>query len=105
MGNILHFSQLMKSGTFEMYDYGSKWENQKHYNSDTPPLYDPSQMELPIVIYSGGKDWLADPMDVNKLTPQLKNIVKHKFIPEYNHLDFLWGISARKDIYDEIVSF
>lgn len=73
------------------------------YFQETPPFYDPSLMELPVVIYSGGQDWLADPSDVNKLTPQLKNIVKHKFIPEYNHLDFLWGINAKTVIYEDIV--
>lgn len=61
-------------------------------------------MNVPIAVWNGGKDWLADPQDVDLLLPNLPNLIYHKKIPFYNHLDFIWAMDAPQEIYNEIIN-
>lgn len=101
--NMVHFAQMVNSDLFQMYDYGSSDKNQAHYNVTVPPLYYPENMTTPTVIFSGGMDWLADPKDVKKLLPRIPNLVSNTFIAEYDHLDFIWGLSAADKVYKPII--
>lgn len=61
-------------------------------------------MKVPVAVFSGSKDWLADPYDFNKLLlPKLQNVVYKKNMPHYNHLDFTWGQDAHKLVYSVII--
>ncbi|XP_074647415.1 gastric triacylglycerol lipase-like [Tubulanus polymorphus] len=102
--NMVHYAQAVKLRQFQMYDYGMEG-NMKIYHQITPPIYNVSTMKTPVVLYSGGKDWLADPTDVKRLIPQLKNVVRNRFIPSYNHLDFIWAIDANRMVYDDLINF
>jgi len=99
--NMLHFCQLVEDGHFQKYDYG--WLNFHHYHSLYPPKYKLGNIKTELVLFSGGNDSLADPTDVAWLTSQLKSVSKHIVIPEYNHLDFIWGVKANNMIYDKII--
>ncbi|KAJ8031873.1 Gastric triacylglycerol lipase [Holothuria leucospilota] len=101
--NMVHFAQMVQSDLFQMYDYGSAEKNKEHYNVTVPPLYYPENMTTPTVVYSGGMDWLADPKDVEKLLPRIPKLLKHTMIPEYDHLDFVWGINAADKVYHPII--
>ena len=61
-------------------------------------------MNVPIAIWNGGKDLLADPQDVDLLLSKLSNLIHHKEIPNYNHLDLIWAVDAPQEVYNEIVS-
>lgn len=61
-------------------------------------------MNVPIAVWSGGNDWLADPQDVGMLLPKLPHLIYHKEISFYNHLDFIWAVDAPQEVYNEIVS-
>uniref|UniRef100_A0A8D2J3C1 AB hydrolase-1 domain-containing protein n=1 Tax=Varanus komodoensis TaxID=61221 RepID=A0A8D2J3C1_VARKO len=74
-----------------------------HYNQIQPPEYNVSDMNVPIAIWSGGEDWLSDPEDVEILIPKLKHLKYAKFIPEWNHLDFVYGLDARNKMYNDII--
>ncbi|KAL6061418.1 Lipase [Balamuthia mandrillaris] len=104
--NIIHWAQGIHSGKFQMYDYG-RAGNLKHYSSPVPPQYDLSLMptNLPIALYSGGKDLLADPTDVKNLIAKLPAHTYWKIIPDYAHLDFAWALDANKLIYQEVLGF
>lgn len=99
--NLLHFAQLIEDGKFQKYDYGLM--NLYHYGSLTPTVYDLGSIETELVLFSGGQDTLADPKDVDWLEGRLKSVTKRYNIPEYNHLDFIWGESARRKVYKKII--
>ncbi|XP_010331600.1 gastric triacylglycerol lipase isoform X2 [Saimiri boliviensis] len=102
--NIFHWTQAVKSGKFQAYDWGSPVQNMIHYNQPKPPYYNVTAMNVPIAVWNGGKDLLADPQDVGILLPKLPNLIYHKEIPFYNHLDFIWAMDAPQEVYNEIVS-
>lgn len=101
--DMIHFAQMVKSGKFQKFDYG-KSENIKRYNQEYAPSYNVSKVEVPVALYTGSNDWLADPTDVNtNLKPFLPNVILHKNIDAWNHLDFVWGINAKNMIYLDII--
>ena len=70
-----------------------------------PPNYNVSELNIPTALFSGLQDWLADPKDVAKLVPKIQGTVfNHTTIPSYEHLDFIWGLNARFDVYDIIIN-
>lgn len=101
--NMVHFAQMYKSKKFQMYDYGNSKENKKHYGQPTPPLYNASDMTVPVALYWAQNDWLADPTDVKALLPLLPNKLYNNYIENWDHLDFIWGMDAAKVVYDDII--
>ena len=74
------------------------------YFQKTPPLYDVTKLTVPTFLFTGGQDWLADPQDVAELIPKIQGVIKnHVNIPNYEHLDFIWGINAATEVYKVII--
>eukprot|EP01103_Thecamoeba_quadrilineata_P006371 TRINITY_DN16098_c0_g1_i1.p1 TRINITY_DN16098_c0_g1~~TRINITY_DN16098_c0_g1_i1.p1 ORF type:complete len:395 (-),score=43.16 TRINITY_DN16098_c0_g1_i1:70-1254(-) len=105
--NMVHWSQAVKSDTFEMYDYGKKG-NEAEYGSATPPQYNlkmfPST-SLPTALFAGGVDALGDPDDVNALIQDIPPSPTTFIHMEatYGHLDPLLGYNAWQRIYPTIL--
>ena len=59
--SVYLFPQLVKSGKFQMYDYGSANRNMQHYKQRTPPSYHVERMSTDVVLFWAQNDWLADP--------------------------------------------
>ncbi|BFZ17317.1 hypothetical protein BsWGS_20356 [Bradybaena similaris] len=100
--DILHWAQMINSKNFQHFDYGSANQNMAHYNQTTPPLYDPTKVKVPVAVFRGGHDWLADPQDVAWLLPQL-NITLDVNIDYYEHLDFIWAFDSPNVIYNKLL--
>ncbi|XP_062459184.1 putative lysosomal acid lipase/cholesteryl ester hydrolase [Pezoporus occidentalis] len=98
---MIHWAQVMKSGEFKAFDYGS--ENQAVYHQETPPLYRVEEMPVPTAVWSGGEDWAADWRDVSLLLPRITHLVTYGHIPDWNHWDFIWGLDAPERLYNSIL--
>eukprot|EP01097_Dermamoeba_algensis_P000137 TRINITY_DN1049_c0_g1_i1.p1 TRINITY_DN1049_c0_g1~~TRINITY_DN1049_c0_g1_i1.p1 ORF type:complete len:142 (-),score=42.02 TRINITY_DN1049_c0_g1_i1:28-453(-) len=105
--NIIHWAQLVRSKKFQKFDYGRE-ENKKRYGQDTPPEYPFSSFppSLPLLLFSGGEDALADPDDTLFLLSSLPNqsVVKMHDIPDYAHLDFTWATDANVKVYKPTIA-
>lgn len=101
--NMVHFAQMYKYKKFQMFDYGSPEKNKQHYGIDTPPQYNASAFDVPVALYWGGNDWLADPQDVQTLMKLLPKQMPDKYLAAWQHLDFIWGLDAAPLVYDDII--
>ena len=82
--NYLHYAQLIQASDdkpFVRYDYGSSDENKKHYGQKTAPAYDLPKVKIPLGIFYGSQDLLADDKDVPWLLDQMKDntVFKHEY--------------------------
>jgi len=106
--NIIHWAQMRMSKKMQMYDFGSAKENIARYGQPDPPLYNLSRLNVPTYLFYSDSDWLADPIDVNN---SLLNVISGKFLkftkklPNFNHLDFIWGERAAEEVYSEIIKY
>uniref|UniRef100_A0A8C2R1G1 Lipase n=1 Tax=Capra hircus TaxID=9925 RepID=A0A8C2R1G1_CAPHI len=78
------------------YEFGSP-------NVPTPVRYRVRDMTVPTAMWTGGQDWLSNPEDVRTLLSEVTNLIYHKNIPEWAHVDFIWGLDAPHRMYNEIV--
>ena len=61
-------------------------------------------LSVPVSLFSGTHDFLADPEDVELLENTIPSaVVVHKIIDGFNHVDFTWGVNAAREIYDVII--
>ena len=91
---------MVKSGKLQLYDWGKASENQKHYNSDSPPLVDLKNIngEVPIGMFAGTEDDLGDLTDARCAREQIEsggNAIKHYEEVKAGHSTFMVG----KDMY------
>lgn len=92
-----HYGQLVKSGNFQEYDYGST-KNQQMYGSSTPPLIDLSKVGtnnpgVPVAMFVGAEDDLADPLDTKWAADQIGTpVIHYEVIPNFDHGSFCMGM-------------
>lgn len=89
-----------------MYDYGTQG-NVQHYGQPTPPQYVLANMPktLPIALFTGGNDYLADPTDVATLISDLPvPPVLHHNEPTYSHIDYVLATNAHIVAYPDILT-
>ena len=66
-------------------------------------MYNVTAMTVPVALYWAQNDWLADPQDVRALLPLLQSKVYDKYIENWDHMDFIWGLDAAKLVYYDII--
>ena len=101
---LIHYNQVGRSGILQAYDWGSPSLNMQHYNQTTPPVYNVEDMKVPTAMFTGLKDFLSDPEDVEILKPKIHNLTYLKTIPDFSHFDFILGLNARKEVSEEILT-
>ncbi|XP_030762587.1 lipase 3-like [Sitophilus oryzae] len=99
-----HYGQVIASGEFKQYDYGKKM-NQKKYNSPTPPMYNMSNIEVPIGLFYGDSDPFSTPKMIDEFVKVLPNIELVYKAPEenFNHLDYILAYNAKEIINDVLL--
>ena len=103
---IVHYAQLHEYDTeFKKFDFGNQEENIEHYGTADPPSYNLLNVQAPVVLLAGDKDYLADPMDVYALSQVLPNVQKFEVIdiPGFTHFDFAIAIDADQAVYYPII--
>ncbi|KAL6063427.1 Lipase [Balamuthia mandrillaris] len=96
--DLMHFRQAVLNNKFQMYDYGFVG-NVKRYNQPNPPTYDLTKFSPPSFIFSGLKDTLADPKDVQHTLQLIPRPVISQVYADWGHADFVWGLDAAKRLY------
>ncbi|XP_053169007.1 lipase member M-like [Hemicordylus capensis] len=99
---FIHWGQVFQTNELKYFDYGNK--NKAVYNKTTPPFYEVEDMTLPTAVWNGGKDIVETKKDIALLLPRITHLVFHKYIPEWQHLDFIWGLDAPKRMYPDVLS-
>ncbi|XP_025030400.1 putative lysosomal acid lipase/cholesteryl ester hydrolase [Python bivittatus] len=97
----IHWLQIAKSKEFKYFDYGSK--NKAVYNMTSPPFYRIEDMVVPTALWNAGKDKLITRNNIRILLPQIRHLVFHKEIPDWEHVDFIVGLDAPEQLYPEIL--
>jgi pimeloyl-ACP methyl ester carboxylesterase len=109
--DLVHWAQSVRNyeggddrSDFGFFDYGAE-ENMKRYGSSDAPLYDLTKFPptTDLMIFSGGVDKVADPVDVNRLVADLPSRPFWQVMESYDHLDFMWGQNAFKDVFAQVV--
>ena len=57
---MAHLVQMMRSGRFAKYDYGSYFRNWKAHGKIRSPEYDLSKARVPVATYWGKNDWFTN---------------------------------------------
>ncbi|GMR45030.1 hypothetical protein PMAYCL1PPCAC_15225, partial [Pristionchus mayeri] len=103
--NILHWGQITSREMVSRFDYNNPIEN--NYGKLRPPVYNYSEIDVPMYTYWSRNDWLTTPVDIQKdFYPKLrKGIVKRAVeIPEFNHLDFAFSTTAAERVYIPVLN-
>ncbi|KAK7306901.1 hypothetical protein VNO77_44862 [Canavalia gladiata] len=109
--NLIHLSQMIRTGIIAKYDYGDQGQNMQHYGQPTPPPYDMTKIsnEFPLFLSYGGQDMLSDVRDVQVLLSDLKDHDGNKLVvllkKDYAHVDFVLGVNAKQMVYDPMIDF
>ncbi|XP_063162239.1 lipase member M-like [Candoia aspera] len=98
---VFHWTQVSESNEFKYFDYGDK--NKAVYNMTKPPFYKIEDITVPTAVWNGGNDFVVRPKDIDHLLPQLTNLVFHKYIPSWNHGDFIVGLDAPKYLHKDLL--
>mmetsp|Transcript_107843 Transcript_107843/g.348102 ORF Transcript_107843/g.348102 Transcript_107843/m.348102 type:complete len:484 (+) Transcript_107843:23-1474(+) len=103
--NVMHYSDNMQNDRFSMFNYQSPEENMLHYNTSEPPVYRLEQIRVPVALFSGANDLLADHEDVARLMQDLRPgvVFRHLELGGYAHLDFIWASDAHRKLYPEVI--
>ncbi len=107
--NLIHWIQLYSGQVLAEYDYGKK-ENMKVYGTVTPPKYVTENWEswdIPTFLTFSDSDPFSDEKDTNFFLNRVKNKSNfiYKRMTNYNHVDYMWSIDAKTDLFYDVVAF
>lgn len=74
------------------------------HQQTTPPFYRIEDMTVPTAVWSGGKDIVINQTDTELLTHRISHLVFYKNIPDWQHLDYIWGLDAPMCLYPDILA-
>ncbi|KAM3955559.1 lipase 3-like [Aphomia sociella] len=102
---IIHYAQCANSKDFRRYSH-LPIRNIEIYGRPVPPSYDLEQITVPVYIHYSLGDLQSDYRDVYYLSERLPNVAGMYQVDRqtFTHMDFVWGVDAKEQLYDKIVS-
>ncbi|KAL8187083.1 UNVERIFIED_CONTAM: hypothetical protein K2H54_032611 [Gekko kuhli] len=100
--NEKNLNVIAHSNEFKYFDYGSK--NKAIYNMTTPPFYRIEDITVPTAVWSAGKDIAVDETNTELLVHQIPHVVFYKNIPDWEHIDYVWGLDAPLGLYPDMLA-
>lgn len=102
---MAHYAQLIDTRSLDMYDFGEAG-NMKRYHRKTPPHYNLTLIppSVPIALFTGGADYLADPTDVLRLVATM-GPARFAFMQDIsyaNHMYFVWSLEVRPILFADL---
>ncbi|KAF2889105.1 hypothetical protein ILUMI_17068, partial [Ignelater luminosus] len=106
---ITHYSQLIKTGNFQYFDYGPKI-NQELYGSQYPPQYDLTKMKVPNYFISAPNDFVSTTENAERIWKMLPDRAKPYDIyvikdDSFNHVSFFTGKDVLSLVYEPVIKF
>lgn len=101
---LKQIAQWKNTGEFRRYDYGVN-VNEQVYGMRVPPTYELEAVRMPVTVYYGEQDWLAQPEDVQTLQQRLPNVADSYKVPEqyFGHMDYQYSKNAPEYVYQRIL--
>eukprot|EP00301_Raphidiophrys_heterophryoidea_P003321 c11504_g1_i2.p1 GENE.c11504_g1_i2~~c11504_g1_i2.p1 ORF type:complete len:328 (-),score=45.14 c11504_g1_i2:304-1287(-) len=97
MQNVEHWAQAVRDYDGYRSDFGHynyvRSTNLKVYGSEVPPIYNLTNFPASttdLLVFSGGHDSVANPVDVQRLINDLPKRPFWKTLEKYDHVTFLW---------------
>lgn len=94
--DFVHMTQVIKEKNLVRYDYGAI-KNIARYGQRNPPAYPLEKITVPVALFSGMGDILADPKDVEDLSHRMRHVLVMNYTvpdPDFTHQDFIYGYNA-----------
>lgn len=103
---ISHYGQVIRYDAFRRYNYNFL-TNLSVYGRTSPPEYDLSKVTVPTYLHYGMSDSEVNHRDLLKLAATLPNVVTVNKMSRdsFNHFDFIWGIDATEQVYNDLVRY
>ena len=101
--NIRHYAQLHLGKRPQFFDHLDSDLNVEKYGSEEPPDVNVTRIGTPVALFAGQNDWLASSQDIQFLKDRLPNVFFVKYFSDFGHLDFIWGMHAKRLVYSIIV--
>ncbi|KAB5594219.1 hypothetical protein CTheo_2300 [Ceratobasidium theobromae] len=99
--SVVHWFQIMRNAGFQMYDDDVQspvsFLGKKFYR---PVKFPTRNITTPIFILYGGIDSLVD---IDVMLAELPKHTTHQVVPNYEHLDILWGRDVHKLVFPHIL--
>jgi len=107
--NLLHWIQMIRTKRFRPFDYG-RAVNFQVYGEAEPPDYDVQGFRARLdgvrfLLFVGQKDSLLNEEDQHLLKAVLPEHAQFVYIPDYNHVDYMWAKDANIFVNRYILEF
>ncbi|GIL73386.1 hypothetical protein Vretimale_17555 [Volvox reticuliferus] len=100
---VLHLIQLVSTGEFRLYDYGSPAANEAHYGISLPPDVSSEywRLDVPVHLVGGRRDGIIPPPNIHRhleaMRAQGVAVSYREF--DFGHLDFTFGVKEELRMY------
>lgn len=95
--NVLHFGQLIESGQFRSFDFGTR-ENLRRYGTHTNPFYPIRNIVSPDIAFISGRTDTLSTMSNVAITRSMLNVplIDDYVVPDlaWGHADYMYAIGA-----------